>query len=93
MLLLPTHPTFKHIFVNDRWDQYIMTDSEDEHEVNSNFTVSRLAECALIISLGSVCGLRGLEKVRIKGKGKVSLYLSHHIHLSMLLFSHRKALV
>ena len=50
-----------------------MTDSEDEREVNSNCTVSRLAECALIISLGSVCGLKGLEKVRTKGKGKVSL--------------------
>ena len=74
-----------------------MTDSEEEHEVNSNFTVSRLAECALIISLGSVCGLKGIEKVRTRGKGKgkgkgVSRDLRHPPHPpsphTMILLSH-----
>lgn len=50
-----------------RYDQYIMTDSEEEHEIDELHSVGYAAEVAAIIAIGCVAGLRGLSRMRKKG--------------------------
>ena len=47
-----------------RWDEFIMTDSEPEHEVDENHCVAFAAESVAILAIGCVSGLRGLRKLR-----------------------------
>ena len=48
-----------------------MTDSEDEPELDEHINVSHAVECAAIIAIGCVAGLKGLGKIR-KGVSKVN---------------------
>lgn len=48
-----------------RYDQYIMTDSEEENDlVDETKTVAYAAETVCILAIGCVAGLRGLGKIR-----------------------------
>ncbi len=47
-----------------RYDQYIETDSEEERVLDEHIGASALAECALILAMGPVCGILGLTKRR-----------------------------
>lgn len=47
-----------------RYDQYIMTDSEEEYEVDEYHRVGFAAEVACILVIGCVTGLKGLSKMR-----------------------------
>lgn len=49
-----------------RYDQYIMTDSEEEFEVDHEMNVGLLAEAAAILAIGCVAGLKGMSRVRKK---------------------------
>ncbi|CAI8009295.1 Espin [Geodia barretti] len=52
-----------------RWDEFIMTDSEPEHEVDENHCVAFAAESVAILAIGCVSGLRGLRKLRKGAEG------------------------
>jgi hypothetical protein len=58
----PTH-------YDGRWDKYIMTDSEPEHEVDENYCVAFAAESVAILAIGCVSGLKGLRKLRKGSEG------------------------
>lgn len=47
-----------------RYDEYIMTDSEEEYEVDEYHRVGFAAEVACILAIGCVAGLKGLSKMR-----------------------------
>lgn len=47
-----------------RFNQFIETDSEEEYELDEHLSVKTLAESALILALGPICGLKGISKVR-----------------------------
>lgn len=51
-----------------RWDEYITSDSEEEEDVEEQFSVAFAAEAVAILAIGCVAGLKGLQKVR-KGVG------------------------
>lgn len=55
-----------------RYDEYIMTDSEEEYEVDEYHSVGFAAEVACILAIGCVAGLKGLSKMR---RGNPSLPL------------------
>ena len=47
-----------------RYDEYIMTDSEEEREIDDKHGVGFAAEVACILAIGCVAGLKGLSKMR-----------------------------
>lgn len=49
-----------------RYDQFIMTDLEDDIEIEDNMNVGLLAEAAAILAIGCVAGLKGLSRIRKK---------------------------
>ena len=49
-----------------RYDQYIMTDSDDDFMVDESMNVGLLAEAAAILVIGCVAGLKGIGKIRKK---------------------------
>ena len=49
-----------------QYDKYIMTDSEEEYEVDDLHRVGFAAEMACILAIGCVAGLRGLTKMKTK---------------------------
>ena len=54
--------------IHYRWDEYITSDSEEEEDVEEQFSVAFAAEAVAILAIGCVAGLKGLQKVR-KGVG------------------------
>ena len=49
-----------------RYDDFIMTDDEDDFGVDPEMNVGLLAEAAAILAIGCVAGLKGLNRVRKK---------------------------
>ena len=48
-----------------RYDQYIMTDSEEETDlIDETKTVAYVAESVCILAIGCVAGLKGLSRMR-----------------------------
>lgn len=56
-----------------RYDQFIMTDSEDEGDVPEHCQVAFGAECAAILALACVVSFKGMDKQRNK-KVQTSIY-------------------
>ena len=54
----------RNLFSDCRWDEYITSDSEEEGDVEEQFSVSFAAEAVAILAIGCVAGLKGLQKVR-----------------------------
>ncbi len=52
--LCPSHHTY-------RWDQYIMTDSEDEEDTDDMYSVAYACEAVAILAIGCAAGLKGLK--------------------------------
>jgi len=51
-------------FSDCRWDEYIISDSEEEDDAEEQFSVAIAAEAVAILAIGCVAGLKGLQKVR-----------------------------
>ena len=51
-----------------RYDQFIMTDLEDDIEIEDYMNVGLLAEAAAILAIGCVAGLKGMSRIRKKVK-------------------------
>ena len=49
-----------------RYDQFIMTDLEDDIEIEDHMNVGLLAEAAAILAIGCVAGLKGMSRIRKK---------------------------
>lgn len=49
-----------------RYDQFIMTNLEDDIDIEDNMSVGLLAEAAAILAIGCVAGLKGLSRIRKK---------------------------
>ena len=49
-----------------RYDQFIMTDLEDDIEIEDHMNVGLLAEAAAILAIGCVAGLKGMSRMRKK---------------------------
>ena len=65
-----------------RYDEYIMTDSDYEFELDEQLNVGLLAEAAAILAIGCVAGLKGISRIRKKvseTSGYVSLITMHHL--------------
>lgn len=71
--------------MSDRYDQYIETDSEEEPVLDEHIGVATLAECALILTLGPVCGLAGISKLR---KNVSTISCTVKIHTCTYLLAH-----
>eukprot|EP00731_Ephydatia_muelleri_P013653 Em0007g963a len=62
----------KPLVYDGRYDQFIMTDSEDEGDVPEHCQVAFGAECAAILALACVVSFKGMDKQRNKKKTKQS---------------------
>lgn len=61
-------------FSDCRWDEYIISDSEEEGDAEEQFSVAFAAEAVAILAIGCVAGLKGLQKVR-KGVRQIGLHI------------------
>ena len=57
-----------------RYDQFIMTDLEDDIEIEDHMNVGLLAEAAAILAIGCVAGLKGMSRIRKKVRYVIKYY-------------------